>query len=611
MKKLILLLTLILCVNAVSKAQNFSAINSDGDTIYYKILSPNTVSVTYKGTNPSMYKEYSDTINVPSHVLDSNNTLYKVTTIGYQAFNYNDSVKHITLPNTIEKIEDFAFARCAINQITLPHSVDTLAHSIFAWSKIKHIEILTKNAPNIESNTFFTVPDTIDIHVVCGDSLIYKNTPNWSRFTNITTDLQIINEINTSVCQGTIYNQNGFNDSIAGTYVRTSQTPDGCDSVTILNLSINPTYNIIFDDTICGNHYYNSHGFNVNTTGIYTQNLQTLNGCDSIITLHLIVKPIHNTAIYDTICYGNNYTSNGFNVNVGGVHLLVLSSVEGCDSTILLRLFVKNPINAQLCLVNVDNNNHNELVWVKNELVDHYIIYRETTISDEYEQIANVSYNNITKYTDTTSNPNMKAYRYKISSIDTCGNESILSDFHKTVHLTISQGANDSTWNLNWTAYEGVNYQTYYIYRRIGNGQLELIDSIASNYSSWTDLNAPSGSIYYQIEILTNGCNPTKSSYSSIRSNLVSNKNVGLSHINNNIIVNIYPNPAKNKTLILTENISGKTNVILYDLFGRNIKEINSNKNIIELDLSNISEGTYIVKISNNNKYITKKLIVK
>lgn len=47
------------------------------------------------------------------------------------------------------------------------------------------------------------------------------------------------------------------------------------------------------------------------------------------------------------------------------------------------------------------------------------------------------------------------------------------------------------------------------------------------------------------------------------------------------------------------------------DIFGRYIKEINSNKTQIELDLSNIPEGNYIIKISNNGKQTVEKLIVK
>lgn len=612
MKKLIILLTLILSV-VTSNAQNFSALNNDGDTIYYKILPDGTVGVTYKGISPLAYDEYKDTIIIPSNVL-YNNMLYQVTTIENNAFTYNDSLKHVILPNTIKIIKNLAFGGTDIKNIIIPKSVDSLKNSVFIDTEINSITFLSKNPPHILNNSLIHLPDNIDFHVLCGSSNIYQNTTYLTRFTNIIDDQQIVYEFNQIICNGMVYNQNGFNDSIQGTYYKTTQTSYGCDSLTILNLIVNPTYDSVIYDTICDNHYYNQNGFLVNTNGTHILNLQTINGCDSIITLHLFTKPTYNTTLYDTICSGTFYDTDIFhlgNVDTSAIHSVILQSEWGCDSIVTLNLCVIEPINTKLCMISVDTNNHNELIWNRTKLVDYYKIYRETTINNEYVEVANVNYNSICRWVDTNSNPNTRSYRYKISSVDTCGNESNLSDFHKTIHLTIGQGANDSTWNLNWTPYEGTDYQTYYIYRKVNNGQLTLIDSIASNYNSWTDINAPLGNIYYQIEILTFNCDPTKSQFNSIKSNIVDNGVVSLSHIDSNIKVKIYPNPAKNKTLIQLDNINDKSNIRLYDIFGRYIKEINSNKTQIELDLSNIPEGNYIIKISNNGKQTIEKLIVK
>ncbi|MCK9477140.1 MAG: leucine-rich repeat protein [Candidatus Muirbacterium halophilum] len=612
MKKLIILLTLILSV-ITSKAQNFSALNNDGDTIYYKILTDSTIGVTYKGSSHLTYNEYTDTITIPSEVL-YNNILYKVTSIENKAFSNNDSLKHIILPKSIKYIMFGAFVATNIKNIIIPSNVDSLGGSLFSGTQLNSITFLSKYPPSLSVGSLYYLPNDIDFHVLCGSLNIYQNTTYLTRFTNIIEDQLIINEIDQSICDGSVYNQNGFNDSIAGTYYRSSQTSYGCDSLTILNLIVKPTYNIVIYDTICDNHIYIQNGFYVNTMGTHTLNLQTIDGCDSIITLHLATKPTYNTILYDTICSGTFYDTDIFhlgNVDTSGIHSVILQSRWGCDSTVTLNLCVHKPVNTKLCMISVDTNNHNELIWNRTKLVDYYKIYRETTITNEYIVVANVNYNNICRWIDTNSNPNTRAYRYKISSIDTCGNESILSDYHKTIHLTIGQGANDNTWNLNWTPYEGTDYQTYYIYRKINNGQLTLIDSIASNYNSWTDIDAQIGNIYYQIEILATNCDPTKSQYNSIKSNIVDNGVVSLPHINSDIKVKIYPNPAKNKTLIQLDNINGESNIILYDIFGRYIKEINSNKTQIELDLSNIPEGNYIIKISNNGKQTIKKLIVK
>ena len=93
------------------------------------------------------------------------------------------------------------------------------------------------------------------------------------------------------------------------------------------------------------------------------------------------------------------------------------------------------------------------------------------------------------------SNTSQQAYRYQIKYVDTCGNESSVGDTHKTLHLTINQGVG-STWNLIWTAYEGVSFPSYNIYRGTNSSNMTLINTVASNITSYTDNNAPSGFVY-------------------------------------------------------------------------------------------------------------------
>lgn len=52
---------------------------------------------------------------------------------------------------------------------------------------------------------------------------------------------------------------------------------------------MNPVYNIIISDSITAGETYTQYGFNESAAGTYTQSLTTVNGCDSIITLHLTV----------------------------------------------------------------------------------------------------------------------------------------------------------------------------------------------------------------------------------------------------------------------------------------------------------------------------------
>lgn len=71
--------------------------------------------------------------------------------------------------------------------------------------------------------------------------------------------------------------------------------------------------------------------------------------------------------------------------------------------------------------------------------------------------------------------------------------------------------------------------------------------------------------------------------------------------------LNFYPNPLKGNKLYIDTNQS--LNIEIFNILGKRIisDEVNSNKNY--LNLSDLNSGIYLIKISNSNQTITKKLI--
>jgi len=180
-----------------------------------------------------------------------------------------------------------------------------------------------------------------------------------------------------------------------------------------------------------------------------------------------------------------------------------------------------------ICLVSVmDSTNDNIIVFEKHVQgpIQYYKIYKESTVANVYDSIGFIPADSAGLFIDTAVNPMVQAYRYKISSVDSCGNETNLSNAHKTIHLTINQGL-PGQWNLIWNNYEGVFINTYRIWRSDSLGQnWALIDSVAGNMTSYTDLNPPPGPIHYQIEIISSYmCLPyaykAQTNYNTSRSN--------------------------------------------------------------------------------------------
>ena len=192
-------------------------------------------------------------------------------------------------------------------------------------------------------------------------------------------------------------------------------------------------------------------------------------------------------------------------------------------------------VTPELCMVSVQDD-RNVLLWNTEDLpIVNYTVYREGTVSGEYDAVATIPYAEAGQFTDSDSRPASRSYRYRITATDTCGNESPAGGIHKTMHLTISQGVG-STWNLVWTPYEGAEYTTYIIYRGTDASNVQQIDIMPSDgNTTYSDNSAPAGNVYYQVGVLmTTPCNNAKSATVS-RSNIASSE--GSTPINYTITV--------------------------------------------------------------------------
>jgi hypothetical protein len=171
---------------------------------------------------------------------------------------------------------------------------------------------------------------------------------------SITTLLLTVNQvyldiiIYDTVCQYAPYNRYNFDTVInnAGnfTLVNYSATAHGCDSITTLALTVNPVYNYTISATVCLGDTYDLNDFNVTpaATGIshYTKNLATVNGCDSIVTLQLTVNPSYSVFIIDTI-YEDEWRYVGHaKYNTPGIHITDFKTNLDCDSIVTLDLYV-------------------------------------------------------------------------------------------------------------------------------------------------------------------------------------------------------------------------------------------------------------------------------
>jgi len=144
-----------------------------------------------------------------------------------------------------------------------------------------------------------------------------------------------------TICKGDSVLFNGQYYTETGIYTDSLQTVFGCDSIAILNLTVNFPIDTIINDTICSTNLpYLLHGFDVSDSGYYSRAIANAVGCDSIIILYLTVMDTIVREIEASICQGETYQENGFNESVEGVFTRIVPNINGCDSVMRLYLTV-------------------------------------------------------------------------------------------------------------------------------------------------------------------------------------------------------------------------------------------------------------------------------
>lgn len=97
------------------------------------------------------------------------------------------------------------------------------------------------------------------------------------------------------ICQGDTYNWRGGFYTMSGSYSDTLINANGCDSIVTLDLQVQALPNRdTTQASICQGDSYTWRGSSYSTTGLYTDTLVAANGCDSLTTLNLQVNPLPN-----------------------------------------------------------------------------------------------------------------------------------------------------------------------------------------------------------------------------------------------------------------------------------------------------------------------------
>lgn len=250
------------------------------------------------------------------------------------------------------------------------------------------------------------------------------------------------------------YTWNGITYTESGIYTDTLPTIHGCDSIVTLHLTVNRSAISEVSLTVCDSLEW--HGAIYTESGDYADTLQTIDGCDSICILHLSINKSVIVEYSATACDNYFWDSNSVGYSESGDYTAMFQTVNGCDSIEILHLTINKSDTNEYYVTACDSYTWNGQIYTESgdysktlqasngcDSVENLHLIVNHSVTNEYYATACDSYTwKGQTYTETGD------YTEILQAINGCDSIIIL-------HLTISSGiteyyisACDSyTWN--------------------------------------------------------------------------------------------------------------------------------------------------------------------
>lgn len=152
-------------------------------------------------------------------------------------------------------------------------------------------------------------------------------------------------QVNEEICKGESVMFEGEEYSTAGQHTAILVSSDGCDSIRILDLVVNNAIDVFNQETICEGDMYERHTIAATESGTYTAEVTNAIGCDSMITVELVVLEKSYNNFSAQICAGETFEYGGLSETEPGTYETIIANKAGCDSivTIDLDVYVDEP----------------------------------------------------------------------------------------------------------------------------------------------------------------------------------------------------------------------------------------------------------------------------
>ena len=143
-----------------------------------------------------------------------------------------------------------------------------------------------------------------------------------------------------SICDGESYTVGTTDYTTTGVFTNILDASTGCDSIVELDLTVIPIPETFLVEEICQGETFLVGTSSYDSNGDFTDVLVAASGCDSIVHLDLTVNEVYEVFLDEVICDGTSFPVGGTSFTTSGNFTENLTTINGCDSIVHLALTV-------------------------------------------------------------------------------------------------------------------------------------------------------------------------------------------------------------------------------------------------------------------------------
>ena len=438
--------------------------------------------------------------------------------------------------------------------------------------------------------------------------------------------------LNIEICEGEVYEFAGEDLIETGEYSYTFESINGCDSIVNLNLTVYPTYNQNLNIEICGNEVYEFAGVELNETGEYSYTFESINGCDSVVNLNLIVNPTYNENLNIEICDNEVYYFAGVELNETGEYSYTFESINGCDSIVNLNLIVfpayNETMNIEICQsesyeffgeILTQTGNYSQILQTINNCDSIIVLNLTVHPVNTFNMTKHICEGEVFTFhgQDYSEQGN---YTIELENNYGCFNiwhlELILTPSEIVFEEIICEG--ESYVFNNEELYEAGEYSYTEVdeWNCATTTQLNL--TLAPNYEIYLNESINHGEIYYFGDFELSQAGEYSYNFESeyacdsiVNLSLTYTTNIK-SNFNLENLISIYPNPTNSMLYIeIDDKINNEITINITDITGQIIIDKRRFEKFTPINLSDYMTGVYFLNIYSKEKLILTKIIIK